>query len=143
MNKNWISVAADRARQLGAVMAFILEYIPDHTVPEYILLAENSSVVGMENSTGRTALCDSMCTCLFDQHLGKRRHTRFNGNLLETWQMCLFVKCILPAKSATHDKVVPGSLPVKPAKKSRKKKTLSALRRSANRLKRFQETKCC
>ena len=54
----------------------------------------------------------------------------------------LFVKCILPAKSVTHDKVVPGSFPVKPAgKKSRKKKTPSALRRSANRLKRFQEKK--
>ena len=54
----------------------------------------------------------------------------------------LFVKCILPAKSVTHDRVVPGSFPVKPAgKKSRKKKTPSALRRSANRLKRFQEKK--
>ena len=49
----------------------------------------------------------------------------------------LFVKCILPAKS-----VVPGSFPVKPAgNKSRKKKTPSALGRSANRLKRFQEKK--
>ena len=54
----------------------------------------------------------------------------------------LFVKCILPAKSVTPDKVVPGSFHVKPArKKSRKKKTPSALRRSANRLKRFQEKK--
>ena len=54
----------------------------------------------------------------------------------------LFVKCILPAKSVAHDKVVPGSFPVKPAgKNSRKKKTPSALRRSANRLKRFQEKK--
>ena len=52
----------------------------------------------------------------------------------------LFVKCILPAKSVTHDKVVPGLFPVKPAgKKSRKKKTPSALRRSANRLKRFRK----
>ena len=56
--------------------------------------------------------------------------------------MSLFVKCILPAKSVTHDKVVPGSFPVKPAgKKSKKKKTPSALRRSANRIKRFQEKK--
>ena len=54
----------------------------------------------------------------------------------------LFVKCILPAKSVTRDKVVPGSFPVKPAgKKSRKKKTPCALRRSAKRLKRFQEKK--
>ena len=53
----------------------------------------------------------------------------------------LFVKCILPAKSVTPDKVVPGSFPVKPAGKSWKKKTPSALRRSANRLKRFQEKK--
>ena len=30
----------------------------------------------------------------------------------------LFVKCILPAKSVTHDKVVPGSFPVKPAGRS-------------------------
>ena len=29
----------------------------------------------------------------------------------------LFVKCILPAKSVTLDKVVPGSFPVKPAGK--------------------------
>ena len=56
--------------------------------------------------------------------------------------MSLFVKCILPAKSVTRDEVVPGSFPVKPAgKKSRKKKTPSALRRSAKRLKRFQEKK--
>ena len=54
----------------------------------------------------------------------------------------LFVKYILPAKSVTRDKVVPGSFPVKPAgKKSRKKKTPSELRRSAKRLKRFQEKK--
>ena len=54
----------------------------------------------------------------------------------------LFVKCIFSAKSVTRDKVVPGSFPVKPAgKKSRKKKTPSALRRSAKRLKRFQEKK--
>ena len=54
----------------------------------------------------------------------------------------LFVKCILPAKSVTRDKVVPGSFPVKPAgKKSRKQKTPSALRHSAKRLKRFQEKK--
>ena len=52
----------------------------------------------------------------------------------------LFVKCILPPKSVTHGKVVPRSLPVKPAgKKSRKKKMPSALRRSANILKRFKE----
>ena len=50
--------------------------------------------------------------------------------------------CILPAKSVTRDKVVPGSFPVKPAgKKSRKKEMPSALRRSANRLKCFQEKK--
>ena len=50
----------------------------------------------------------------------------------------LFVKCILPAKSVTHYIVVPGSFYVKPiGKKPRKKKTPSALRRSANRLKRF------
>ena len=56
--------------------------------------------------------------------------------------MSLFVKCILPAKIVTRDKVVPGSFPVKPAgKKSRKKKTPSALRRSAKRLKCFQEKK--
>ena len=54
----------------------------------------------------------------------------------------LFVKCILPAKSVTRDKVVTGSFPVKPAgKKSRKKKTPSALRRSAKRRKRFHEKK--
>ena len=52
------------------------------------------------------------------------------------------MKCILPAKSVTHDKVVHRSFPVKPAgKKSRKKKTPSALRRPAKRLKRFQEKK--
>ena len=52
----------------------------------------------------------------------------------------LFVKCIHSAKSVTRDKVVPGSFPVKPAgKKSRKENTPSALRRSAKRLKRFQE----
>ena len=54
----------------------------------------------------------------------------------------LVVKCILPAKSVTHDKVVPGSFPLNPAgKKSRKKKTPSVFRRSANRLNRFQEKK--
>ena len=50
----------------------------------------------------------------------------------------LFVKCVLLAKSAksiTHDKVVHGSFPLKPARqKSRKKKTPPALSRSANRL---------
>ena len=52
----------------------------------------------------------------------------------------LFVKCNLRAKSVTYDKVVPGSFHVKPAgKKSRKKKTPSALRCSVNRLKLFQE----
>ena len=54
----------------------------------------------------------------------------------------LFVRCILPAKSYTRDEVVPGSFPVKPAgKKSRKRKTPSALRRSAKRHKHFQEKK--
>ena len=54
----------------------------------------------------------------------------------------LFVKCILPSKNDTHDKVAPGPFPVKPAGKTyKKKKTPSALRRSANRLKHFQEKK--
>ena len=66
-------------------------------------------------------------------------HWRISRN---SESVSLFVKCILPAKSVTHDKVVPGSFPVKTAgKKSRKKKTPSALRRSAKRLKRFQEKK--
>ena len=71
-----------------------------------------------------------------DTHQFKWKLTRNLGNV------SLFVKCILPAKSVTHDKFVPGSLPVKQTgKKSRKKKMPSALRRSANRLKRFQEKK--
>lgn len=66
-------------------------------------------------------------------------HWKLSRNLEN---VSLFVKCILPAKSVTRDKVVPGSFPVKSAvKRSRKKKTPSALRRSANRLKSFQEKK--
>ena len=71
-----------------------------------------------------------------DTHQFHEKITRNSKNVF------LFVKGILSAESVTHDKVVPGSFPVKPAgKKSRKKKTPSALRRSANRLKRFQEKK--
>ena len=66
-------------------------------------------------------------------------HWKISRNLEN---VSLFVKCILPAKSVTHDRVVPGSFPMKPAgKKSRKKKMPSALRRSASRLKRFKEKK--
>ena len=56
-------------------------------------------------------------------------------------KVSLFVKCILLAKSVTHEvKVVPRSFRVRPAgRKSRKKKMASALRRSANRLKHFLE----
>ena len=92
-------------------------------------MTENSTAVAMENTMQN--VIPSVVVHVINT---------FQWKLIRNLEnVSLFVKYILPAIRPTYDKVVPGFFPA--VKKSRTKKTPSAVRRSVNRSKHFQETK--